>query len=189
MTLANPVSTTSGTSITMSIPAWIFAVVAALAVAGLVALAMRRSGSGTSGEAALPEEWPLIQRSIFSAEERSLYRQLRAALPHHTILAKLPLVRFCQPMDRNELGYWFKLLGPIHVSFVVCAENGRVLAALDIERASRPTAKRAAVRSALHAEGPLRGARDDVDHATKRLRTVNHRQRSLHHLDLLHPDG
>lgn len=128
----------------MSIPAWIFAVAAAAVVAGLVVLAMRRGAPGKAGETELPEEWPLIQRSIFSAEERALYRQLRAALPHHTILAKLPLVRFCQPMDRNDLGYWFKLLGPIHVSFVVCAENGRVLAALDIEKASRPTAKRVA---------------------------------------------
>ncbi len=128
----------------MSIPAWIFAIAAAAVVAGLVVLAMRRGAPGKAGETELPEEWPLIQRSIFSAEERALYRQLRAALPHHTILAKLPLVRFCQPMDRNDLGYWFKLLGPIHVSFVVCAENGRVLAALDIEKASRPTAKRVA---------------------------------------------
>lgn len=128
----------------MTIPAWIFAVAAAAVVAGLVVLAMRRGSPGKSADSELPEEWPLIQRSIFSAEERALYRQLRAALPHHTILAKLPLVRFCQPMDRNELGYWFKLLGPIHVSFVVCAENGRVLAALDIEKASRPSAKRVA---------------------------------------------
>ncbi|HQY07798.1 MAG: DUF2726 domain-containing protein [Leptothrix sp. (in: Bacteria)] len=126
------------------IPAWFFAVIAAAAVAGLVVLAMRRSGSGKSGDAALPEDWPLIQRAIFSAEERTLYRQLRSALPHHTILAKVPLVRFCQPIDRDELGYWFKLLGPIHVSFVVCADNGRVLAALDIERPSRPTSKRVA---------------------------------------------
>jgi len=128
----------------MSLPAWILALAAAGAVAALVVLALRRSSTGTSGDVELPEEWPLIQRSIFSAEERSLHRQLRAALPHHTILAKLPLVRFCQPMERNELAYWFKLLGPIHVSFVVCAENGRVLAALDIEKPSRPTAKRVA---------------------------------------------
>jgi hypothetical protein len=134
----------------MSLPAWILALAAAGAVAGLVVLALRRSSPRKSGDVELPEEWPLIQRSIFSAEERSLYRQLRAALPHHTILAKLPLVRFCQPMERNDLGYWFKLLGPIHVSFVVCAENGRVLAALDIEKPSRPTAKRiAAIKQAV----------------------------------------
>lgn len=122
---------------------WILALAAIAGIVGLAVLVLRRSGSAASAKAVdLPTEWPLTQRPIFSPEERALYRQLRTALPHHTILAKLPLVRFCQPEDREELRYWFNLLGPIHVSFVVCAENGRVLAAVDIERPNRPPAKR-----------------------------------------------
>jgi Protein of unknown function (DUF2726) len=122
---------------------WILALAAIAGIVGLAVLVLRRSGSTASAKAVdLPTEWPLTQRPIFSPEERALYRQLRTALPHHTILAKLPLVRFCQPEDREELRYWFNLLGPIHVSFVVCAENGRVLAAVDIERPNRPPAKR-----------------------------------------------
>lgn len=122
---------------------WILALAAVAGIVGLAVLVLRRSSGGTSAKAVeLPTEWPLTQRPIFSPEERALYRQLRTALPHHTILAKLPLVRFCQPEDREELRYWFNLLGPIHVSFVVCAENGRVLAAVDIERPNRPPAKR-----------------------------------------------
>lgn len=122
---------------------WILALAAIAGIVGLAVLVLRRSGSAASTKAVdLPTEWPLTQRPIFSPEERALYRQLRTALPHHTILAKLPLVRFCQPEDREELRYWFNLLGPIHVSFVVCAENGRVLAAVDIERPNRPPAKR-----------------------------------------------
>ena len=122
---------------------WILALAAIAGIVGLAVLVLRRSGSAASTKAVdLPTEWPLTQRPIFSPEERALYRQLRTALPHHTILAKLPLVRFCQPEDREELRYWFNLLGPIHVSFVVCAENGRVLAAVDIERPNRPQAKR-----------------------------------------------
>ena len=124
---------------------WILALAAIAGIVGLAVLVLRRSGSAASTKAVdLPTEWPLTQRPIFSPEERALYRQLRTALPHHTILAKLPLVRFCQPEDREELRYWFNLLGPIHVSFVVCAENGRVLAAVDIERPNRPPAKRVA---------------------------------------------
>lgn len=122
---------------------WIIAIVAIVAMLGLALLALQRSRKPTEVSDELPTEWPLVQRPIFSPEERALYRQLRAALPHHTVLAKLPLVRFCQPQDREELRYWFNLLGPIHVSFVVCADNGRVLAALDIERPSRPASKRA----------------------------------------------
>ena len=123
---------------------WILALAAIAGIIGLAVLVLRRSGSTDAAAAELPSEWPLTQRPIFSPEERALYRQLRTALPHHMILAKLPLVRFCQPEDREELRYWFNLLGPIHVSFVVCADNGRVLAAVDIERPNRPPSKRTA---------------------------------------------
>ncbi|MGY0197551.1 DUF2726 domain-containing protein [Leptothrix sp. BB-4] len=130
---------------------WISVAIALTAVTLLVLaglLLWRRPGKGAPRgprQPDLPAEWPLVQRPIFSTEERALFRQLRTALPHHTVLAKVPLVRFSQPQNRDELAYWFKLLGPIHVSFVVCAENGRVLAALDIERPDRPAPKRHAV--------------------------------------------
>ena len=48
----------------------------------------------------LPTEWTLTSRPVFSTDERRVYRQLREALPHHIVLSKLPLVRFCQPNDR-----------------------------------------------------------------------------------------
>ncbi len=135
---------------------WISVAIALSAVTLLVLaglLLWRRPGPGSpraSRQPDLPQEWPLVQRPIFTTEERALFRQLRTALPHHTVLAKVPLVRFSQPQNRDELAYWFKLLGPIHVSFVVCAENGRVLAALDVERADRPAPKRhAAIKQAV----------------------------------------
>ena len=55
------------------------------------------------------------------------------ALPHHIVLSKLPLVRFCQPTDPSEVRYWFDLLGTSHVTFAVCSANGRVLAAIDLD--------------------------------------------------------
>jgi len=82
---------------------------------------------------ALPTEWALTARPVFSTDERRVYRLLREALPHHIMLSKLPLVRFCQPADPNEVRYWFDLLGTSHVSFAVCSTNGRVLAALDLD--------------------------------------------------------
>ena len=81
----------------------------------------------------LPTEWTLGPRPVFSSEERRVYRQLREALPHHVVLSKLPLVRFCQPTDPNEVRYWYELLGSNHVSFAICSANGRVLAAIDLE--------------------------------------------------------
>ena len=70
---------------------------------------------------------------MFSRDERAVYRQLREALPHHVILAKVPLVRMCQPSDPNRVRYWFELLGAIHVTFAICSTHGRVLAAVDLD--------------------------------------------------------
>jgi hypothetical protein len=81
----------------------------------------------------LPMEWALAPRAVFSSDERRIYRLLREALPHHVILSKLPLVRFCQPTDSKEVRYWYDLLGTSHITFAVCSANGRVLAAIDLE--------------------------------------------------------
>jgi hypothetical protein len=75
----------------------------------------------------------LAPRPVFSTDERRVYRQLREALPHHIVLSKLPLVRFCQPTNPNDVRYWFELLGAIHVTYAVCSANGRVLAAIDLD--------------------------------------------------------
>jgi Protein of unknown function (DUF2726) len=83
--------------------------------------------------APLPNEWALSPRPVFSTDERRVYRQLREALPHHIVLSKLPLVRFCQPSDPNDVRYWYDLLGAIHVTFAICSANGRVLAAIDLD--------------------------------------------------------
>ena len=45
--------------------------------------AMRRQQRGW------PEQWDLQPRPLFTAHERALYRELRAALPQHLILAKV----------------------------------------------------------------------------------------------------
>jgi hypothetical protein len=81
----------------------------------------------------LPTQWTLTARPVFTADERRVYRQLREALPHHIVLSKLPLVRFSQPTDPNEVRYWYEMLGSQHVSFAICSANGRVLAAIDLE--------------------------------------------------------
>jgi hypothetical protein len=110
---------------------WIIALTAlALLALVLVVWALRRNPKKS---AELPTEWALAPRPVFSADERRVYRLLREALPHHIVLSKLPLVRFCQPTDPNEVRYWFDLLGTSHVTFAVCSANGRVLAAIDLD--------------------------------------------------------
>ena len=110
---------------------WIIALAAlALLAIALVAWALKRTPKKS---AELPTEWALAPRPVFSTDERRVYRLLREALPHHIVLSKLPLVRFCQPTDPNEVRYWFDLLGTSHVTFAVCSANGRVLAAIDLD--------------------------------------------------------
>lgn len=112
---------------------WIIALAAVGLLASaltILALRLRRQPGALPP---LPAEWNLSPRPVFGTDERRVYRLLREALPHHVILAKLPLVRLCQPSDPGEVRYWYELLGPIHVTFAVCSPNGRVLAAIDLD--------------------------------------------------------
>jgi hypothetical protein len=111
---------------------WVVAVAAfsgvILAVA-LVALWKRFSKSLKR----LPKDWAITPRPVFSSTERHIYQLLREALPHHVILSKLPLVRFCQSADPYEVRFWFDLLGAINVTFALCSPSGRVLAVIDLD--------------------------------------------------------
>ena len=111
---------------------WIVALVAASGLLGLATAWVLRRPSGSNNKP-LPTEWALTARPVFSADERRVYRLLKEALPHHVILSKLPMVRFCQPTEAQEVRYWFELLGAIHVTFAICSPNGRVLAAVDLD--------------------------------------------------------
>lgn len=110
---------------------WIAALaVCVLGLAISLVWALRRPAYANRG---LPAEWSLTARPVFTSDERRVFRLLREALPHHVVLSKLPLVRFCQPTEAKEVRYWFDLLGASHVTFAVCSPNGRVLAAIDLE--------------------------------------------------------
>ena len=141
---------------------WIIAIASAavLAVgATLWALRQRRAEPPP-----LPQEWALTARPVFSSDERRVYRQLREALPHHIVLSKLPLVRFCQPTDPQQVRYWYELLGSTHVGFAVCSANGRVLAAIDIDT-DRGNARRGLqIKQKVLAACRVRYLRCPVDH-------------------------
>ncbi len=138
----------------------VLSVLATLAVLWLLQ-AMRRP----AGPPPLPVEWDLLPRPVFTADERRVYRQLRDALPHHIVLAKLPLVRFCQPSEPKEVRYWFDVLGANHVTFAVCSANGRVLAAIDLsyDRGGRP-GRSTRIKQAVLAACRVRYLRCPADH-------------------------
>ena len=112
----------------------------------------------------LPTEWTLAARPVFSTDERRVYRQLREALPHHIVLSKLPLVRFCQPTDPSEVRFWYELLGAVHVTFAICSANGRVLAAIDLENDRANSRRTQQIKHAVLAACRVRYLRCPVDH-------------------------
>ena len=111
----------------------------------------------------LPTAWTLTARPVFSSDERRVYRQLRDALPHHILLSKLPLVRFCQPTDPGEVRYWYELLGSNHVSFAVCSSNGRVLAAIDLDTDRSSSQRSLQIKQAVLAACKVRHLRCSPD--------------------------
>jgi hypothetical protein len=111
----------------------------------------------------LPTEWTLTPRPVFSTDERRVYRQLREALPHHILLSKLPLVRFCQPVDPHEVRYWYELLGSVNVTFAICSANGRVLAAIDLDNERAPSRRSMQIKQSVLASCRVRYLRCQVD--------------------------
>jgi hypothetical protein len=141
---------------------WLLASMSAILLIAATALRWHRSRQQTPP--ALPTEWALTARPVFNTDERRVYRQLREALPHHIVLSKLPLVRFCQPNDPQETRYWYQLLGSIHVTFAVCSANGRVLAAIDLD-VDRGTSRRAVqIKQAVLGACRVRYLRCPADH-------------------------
>jgi hypothetical protein len=112
----------------------------------------------------LPTDWALSARPVFSADERRVYRLLREALPHHIVLSKLPLVRFCQPTDAAEVRFWYDLLGSSHVSFAICSANGRVLAAIDLDTDRGASRRAMQIKQSVLAACRVRYLRCPVDH-------------------------
>lgn len=110
---------------------WVFGALAAALIGLALALwlAQRRPGRTPP----LPQDWPLTARAVFSRDERRTFRHLRQSLPHHLVLAKLPLVRFCQPAASADVRKWYRLLGSAQVGFAVCSPHGRVLLAADLD--------------------------------------------------------
>lgn len=140
---------------------WIAALaVCVLGLAISLVWALRRPARAGSG---LPGEWSLTARPVFTGDERRVFRLLREALPHHVVLSKLPLVRFCQPTETKEVRYWFDLLGASHVTFAVCSPNGRVLAAIDLEGERGVTPRSLQIKQAVLSACRVRYVRCAMD--------------------------
>jgi hypothetical protein len=77
-------------------------------------------------------------------------------VPHLVVLSKLPLVRFCQPTNPQEVRYWYELLGASNVTFAICSANGRVLLAVDLESDRGPSRRGLQIKHAVLAACKVR---------------------------------
>lgn len=148
---------------TMQTLPWIIALAAVALLASMTTIIVLRARRRPEKLPALPAEWNLSPRPVFSTDERRVYRLLREALPHHVILAKLPLVRLCQPSEPGDVRYWYELLGPIHVTFAVCSANGRVLAAIDLDNERGTPRRTQQIKQSVLAACRVRYLRCPVD--------------------------
>ncbi|MDB5821027.1 MAG: hypothetical protein JWQ11_4667 [Rhizobacter sp.] len=113
---------------------------------------------------ALPTDWDIAARAVFNTDERRVYRQLRDALPHHIVLAKLPLLRFSQAEDPQRMKYWYRVLGHLNVTFAICGANGRLLAALDLDNGRTPSRRTVTIKQSVLAACRVRYLRIPADH-------------------------
>jgi hypothetical protein len=164
-------------SLSLSALSWSAALVPVVLVAAAGLWWHGRKSRGTDPEP-LPPEWPLQSRPVFSAEERSVYRHLVDAFPHHAVLVKLPLVRFCQPEEPQDVRRWYRLIGSMSVTFALCSASGRVIAAIDIDGGRIPSERSLKIKQEVLAACRIRY-----------LRCHPERMPSLAELQLLVPQG
>lgn len=81
----------------------------------------------------VPAVFRLNARPLFTTEERLMFRELKAALPQHVVLAKLNVLRFCQSASDREARWWFERLQAVNVTFAICTPNGSVISVIDLE--------------------------------------------------------
>lgn len=103
-----------------------------------------------------PSQWNLNARPVFTVHERALYRELKAALPHHVVLAKVGLLRFCHSADEADAKDWYERLHPLHVAMAICTPNGVVVSVIDVEN---PSASRSSQRNQRLKEAVLDACR------------------------------
>lgn len=78
--------------------------------------------------------WPPEAARLMNDAERQAFDLLREALPHHLILAHVPVARFVRVPTRQSYAEWMRRIGNTCVDLVVCDANSRVVAAVDIRR-------------------------------------------------------
>jgi hypothetical protein len=154
--------------------------VVGITAAALIFFLLGRYWHSHAGRRRLPERWPLVPRPVLSAAEQQAFEQLQAAFSHELVLVKLPLVRFCQPLDTQRSRHWYELIGACYVTFAICSKEGRVLLALDLEYKTHrqmPSERTEKIKSSVLAACKIR----HVKFSAERLPTAQELTKLLKH--------
>jgi hypothetical protein len=116
---------------------WLIAVVVLIAVASLVAAALRRAKPGDA-----EGSWPFFPKKPLSPPEQVLYFRLLRALPEHIVLAQVQLSRILGVRKGDNYQSWLNRISQLSADFVVCAKDASVLAVIELDDASHRSDRR-----------------------------------------------
>lgn len=77
--------------------------------------------------------WPFQVRQVISRPELILYQRLQAALPDHIVLAQVQVSRVLGVRKGFDFHAWNNRISRLSYDFVVCARDGCVLAAIELD--------------------------------------------------------
>lgn len=83
------------------------------------------------GNALLTRYQPNAVR-VLTASEREAFDLVRDALPHHFVMAQVPLVRYMRVQDKRVEEDWLRGLAMLSADILVCDTSSRPLLAIDI---------------------------------------------------------
>lgn len=109
----------------------------AVVLAAITLTRARRSGRGDDHG-----PWPFQVRQVISRPELILYQRLQAALPDHIVLAQVQVSRVLGVRKGFDFHAWNNRISRLSYDFVVCARDGCVLAAIELDDRSHEAADR-----------------------------------------------
>lgn len=69
---------------------------------------------------------------VLSHSERQAFDLVRAAMPHHLVMAQVPLVRYLRVQDKRVEEDWLRGLSMLSADILVCDTHARPVLAIDI---------------------------------------------------------
>jgi len=118
---------------------FVLAAVLLLATFAVVSAVRKRAAEA---EAADDSPWPFYAKRPLSPPEQVLYHRLVAALPEHIVLAQVQLSRVMGVKRVLGARGWMNRINRMSFDFVVCSKDSTVVAAIELDDRSHPSAER-----------------------------------------------